>query len=340
MSCYSPLKAFVLGNNPETGKKIIRVVNKEFNGEEYSKLGMPQIGIPCGKCIGCRLDYSRTWADRMMAEASLYESNYFITLTYDDKYLPEKRENSPIHSLSKRDGQLFIKRLRKALPDQKIRYFMCGEYGPTSMRPHLHLILFNCKLDDLKYLKENKLHQPYFVSETIAKCWHPEFIDGKRVNNNGKTGLDIITSGFHSVCNVSWDTCAYVARYVVKKQKGNGSSVYDKYNFNPEFSTMSRKPGIGHDFMVDHMEELYSYGSFNIPTKDGAKSIRPCKYYDSLFDIEYPEIMKEIKEDRQAAAIEYNKVRSSLTNLSYNDMLRSSEINKNASIRCLTRKEL
>lgn len=335
MSCYYPLKAFVLGENPENGKKIIKVVNREFNGDDLSVAGMPQIGIPCGKCIGCRLDYSRNWADRMVAEASLYESNYFITLTYSDEYLPPKRENSPIHSLSKRDAQLFIKRLRSALPDQKIRYFIAGEYGPTTMRPHLHMILFNCKLDDLKFLKENELKQPYFVSETIAKCWHP---DG--VYNNKKSGDDIITNGFHSVCNVSWDTCAYVARYVVKKQKGQGAEVYEKFNFAPEFSCMSRKPGIGHDYMVDHMEELYAYGSINIPTKDGAKSIRPCKYYDTLFDIEYPEVMKEIKIDRQEAAIQYNKIRSNLTNLNYKDMLRSASINKEASVKCLVRKEL
>jgi len=335
MSCYKPLKAYVLGTNNETGKKVIKVVPHNFDGNEYSSAGYPQIGIPCGKCIGCRLDYSRTWADRMIAEASLYKSNYFITLTYSDEYLPPKRENSPIHSLNKRDAQLFIKRLREALPDQKIRYFIAGEYGPTSMRPHLHMILFNCKLDDLKFLRENKLKQPYFVSETIAKCWHPE-----NVNNKGKSGDNIITSGFHSVCNISWDTCAYVARYVVKKQKGQGSEVYEKFNFAPEFSCMSRKPGIGHDYMVDHMEELYSYGSINIPTKDGAKSIRPCKYYDNLFDIEYPEVMQEIKKDRQEAAIEYNKIRSSLTNLNYQDMLRSASINKEATVKSLVRKEL
>lgn len=319
MSCYKPLKAFVLGENPENGKKIIRVVNKEFNGEEYSKLGMPQIGIPCGKCIGCRLDYSRNWADRMLAEASLYKSNYFLTLTYDNEHLPEKRYGSPIHSLDKRDAQLFMKRLRKALPDQKIRFFCAGEYGSNTMRPHMHLILFNCELNDIKFLRENSLKQPYFVSETISKCWK---------------------KGFHILAQVNWVTCAYVARYVVKKQKGAGASVYEKYNFAPEFSTMSRKPGIGHDYFVNNMEELYAYGSINISSRDGAKRIRPCKYYDNLFDIEYPEVMKEIKEDRQAAAIEYNKIRSSMTNLSYQDMLRSAETNKEATVKSLKRKEL
>ena len=319
MSCYNPLKAFVLGQNPENGKKIIKVVSKNYDGNEYSSAGFNQIGIPCGKCIGCRLDYSRTWADRMLAESTLYKDNIFLTLTYDNEHLPPKKDGSPINSLVLRDVQLFLKRLRKELSPQRIRFFCAGEYGSQSMRPHYHLILFNCKLDDLKFLKENELHQPYFVSETISKLW---------------------TYGFHLIANVTWETCAYTARYVLKKQKGKGSSVYEKYNFTPEFSTMSRKPGIGKDFFDERKEELYAYGSISLPTRDGAKTIRPCKYYDNLFDVEYPEIMCQIKEDRQNAMIEYNKIKSSLTNLSYIDSLRAAEVNKEATVKALKRKEL
>ena len=317
MSCYYPLKAFVLGTNPETNKKIIKVVSKNYDGNEFSSAGFHQIGIPCGNCIGCRLDYSRTWADRMLLEASYYKNNIFLTLTYNDDNLPPKKAGSPIHSLVKRDMQLFMKRLRKEFPDQKIRFFCAGEYGSVSMRPHYHLILFNCSLPDLKLLRENHLGQPYFVSDTISKLWN---------------------KGFHIIANVNWETCAYVARYVVKKQKGVGSSVYDKYNFEPEFSTMSRKPGIARDFYEDHKEEMYAYGSMSISTKDGAKVIKPPKYYDTLFDIEYPEVMSDIKTQREAAAIEYNKIRSSLTNLNYIDILNSADINKNASVRSLKRK--
>lgn len=319
MSCYYPLKAFVLGKNEDTNKNVIKVVSKNFDGSEYSNAGFPQIGIPCGHCIGCRLDYSRTWADRMLAEASYFDNNIFLTLTYNNDNLPPRRDGSPIHSLVKRDMQLFMKRLRKELDPQKIRFFCAGEYGSQSMRPHYHLILFNCKLDDLKLLRENDLHQPYFVSETISKLW---------------------PFGFHIIANVNWDTCAYVARYVVKKQKGAGADVYEKFNFEPEFSTMSRKPGIGRTFYEDRKEELYAYGSLSLPTRDGAHTIHPCKYYDSLFDVDYPEVMADIKEDRQIAAIEYNKIRSSLTNLSYIDMLRNADINKQASVKSLKRKEL
>lgn len=319
MSCYYPLKAFVLGVNPETGKNIIKVVNREFDGNEYSDVGFKQIGIPCGKCIGCRLDYSRTWADRMLAEASLYESNLFLTLTYDNEHLPPRKDNSPIHSLVKRDIQLFIKRLRARLPDQHIRYFAAGEYGPSTMRPHYHLILFNIKLSDLQFLRESNVGDPYFVSPLIDDVWN---------------------KGFHIIGLANWDTFAYTARYVVKKQKGANASVYEKYNFEPEFSLMSRRPGIGKDFFDEHKEELYAYGEYSFPTGKGAHTIKPCKYYDKLFDIEYPEVMEDIKNSRQQAVIDYNKVRSSLSNLSYQDMLHSADLNKNASVKALKRKEL
>lgn len=319
MSCYYPLKAFVLGTNPETGKHIIKVVSRDFDGNEYSKAGFRQIPIPCGHCIGCRLKYSRIWADRMLAESLYHESNYFVTLTYDNDHLPPCRDGSPVHSLVKRDVQLFMKRLRKMFPEQKIRFYACGEYGSESMRPHYHLILFGLKLNDLTVLSKNKLNQFYFTSESFSKLW---------------------TFGFHIITSVSWDTCAYVARYVTKKQTGVNSSVYEKYNFAPEFSLMSNKPGIGRDFFDDRKEELYAYGSISLPDQQGSKKILPNKYYDNLFDIEYPEVMDSIKQQRVDMVNEYNAVKSNLTSLSYNDLLLTEEINKKAAITSLKRKEL
>ena len=50
--------------------------------------------------------------------------------------------------------------------------------------------------------------------------------------------------------------------------------------------------------------------------------------------------MEEIKTDRQNAAIEYNKLRSRLTDLQYKDLLLSAEINKETIVKSLKRKEL
>lgn len=136
----------------------------EFLGhKEYKKLKMmspdalsmlPFVEVPCGKCLECRIQYARVWADRCVLEAKKYKYNYFVTLTYDDHFLPDR------NSLDPKDLQLFIKRLRKhyskKYPGIKIRFLASGEYGDISWRPHYHIILFNCPIDDLSYIFERK----------------------------------------------------------------------------------------------------------------------------------------------------------------------------------------
>ena len=115
---------------------------------------MPVIQVPCGKCLECRIQYARSWADRCVLEAKQYKYNYFVTLTYDDAFLPNR------NSLCPKDLQLFIKRLRKhyskKYPGVKVRFLASGEYGDLSWRPHYHIILFNCPIDDLTYTFERK----------------------------------------------------------------------------------------------------------------------------------------------------------------------------------------
>lgn len=320
MSCYHPLNAVVLGTKPN-GKKNIKIFkNSDFT---FELPGYEYIKIPCGHCIGCRLKYSRVWADRCMAEASYYENNCFVTLTYDNDHLPspfklEDGSDSPMNPLVKRDLQLFMKRLRKRLPDQKIRYFACGEYGSKSGRPHYHLILFNCRLDDVELLVKNERDFRYYTSDTISSCW---------------------SYGFHIITKVTWETCAYVARYVVKKQTGINSSIYDKYNYPPEFTLMSRKPGIGRQYFEDNVLDIY-YGGSYISTDDGARKIMPNKYYDTLFDLEYPDCSFVLTEEKKEAVEINNKLKSNMTSLSYLDRLKSEEDNKLAQTKILQRKEI
>ena len=140
-----------------------------------------------------------------MMEARDHVSNLFITLTYKDSALPENEyidpetgayEQSPVHTLRRRDVQLFLKRLRKN-SGQEIRYYGCGEYGDETFRPHYHLILFGLDLpaSDLSFLRQSSAGFPYYRSELIEKCW---------------------PHGHSLVCNISWDTCCYVARYCTK----------------------------------------------------------------------------------------------------------------------------
>lgn len=106
---------------------------------EYNRMldhSLPFVQVPCGKCLECRIQHARDWADRCVIEAKQYKYNYFVTLTYDDAHLPER------NSLNPKDLQLFLKRLRKRFKGVKIRFLASGEYG-SSFRPHYHLILFN-----------------------------------------------------------------------------------------------------------------------------------------------------------------------------------------------------
>lgn len=323
MSCYHPLKAFRIGIHPNTGKPRYKITSYDINwirltsdgtwqcytdGVPFGDYVSDSIDIPCGKCIGCRLAYSRDWANRCMLEASYHDECHFLTLTYDDAHLPENDivdmrtgevKQSPVHTLVPRDLQLFMKRLRKN-SGQELRFFACGEYGSSTHRPHYHLIVFGLHLDDLTVLKSNFRGELYYRSSLVEKCW---------------------TYGYSMVCDVSWDTCAYVARYVVKKIKGAAAELYTDFNIVPPFVRMSLKPGIGRLYYDDHKDNIYKYDKIVMSTDKGGRVFRPPRYYDKLYDLEYPSDMDVIKQRRSAVAenIKINKLNK--TDVDYLDYL-------------------
>lgn len=172
------------------------------------------VAIPCGKCVGCRIDKANDWATRATIEAMQYKDNCFLTLTYNNENLPKNR------TLVKRDLQLFWKRLRKT--GAKIRYIACGEYGPKTLRPHYHAIIFNYFPKDATTFGKNYKEDDLKTSKTISNLW-------------GK--------GFVVVARANYKTAAYVARYCVKKAYGIEMKV--KHNREPEFIIASKKPAIG-----------------------------------------------------------------------------------------------
>lgn len=303
------------------GKRDIRFCSGPTDWESVS----PQyrLKIPCGRCIGCRLEYSRQWANRCMLELSYHDQSWFVTLTYDDDHVPvsafaknDDGEAAPALTLNPRDLELFWKRLRKAHPDDHIRYYACGEYGSSTYRPHYHAIVFGLSLDDLRPYKRSPQGYDYFISDSLTQCW---------------------SLGFVVVGRVTWETCAYTARYIMKKATGSDSVVYDTFNIVPEFVRMSRKPGIGYQYYVDH-PDIYKYESINIPTEKGAMQIRPPRYYDKLFDLENPDEMAKIKAKRQHAALvsAFNKAQQ--TNLIEVDRLQVEESALTARLKSLERK--
>lgn len=113
-------------------------------------LTKPEVPVPCGKCPECAARRTSGWSFRLMQEDKKSSMSHFITLTYDTQNVPITKAG--FMSLDKRGIQLFFKRLRKlnessGLP---IKYYMCGEYGAKTMRPHYHLILFNCKIETIQ----------------------------------------------------------------------------------------------------------------------------------------------------------------------------------------------
>ena len=258
-----------------------------FN-KDHGYIDMPQT-VPCGKCIDCKLDLSRQWAIRILHEAQFSKPTCYITLTYAPEFLPLGG------TLLLEDWRYFIKKLRRKT-NPNIRYYHSGEYGEATIannylaRPHYHAILFNINFNDLVHFKTiNKI--PLYTSKELTKIW-------------GK--------GHASVGNVTMQSAAYVARYIMKKQYPSKLSTaqaayvenYERintdtgeiHNVKPEYSTMSRNIGI--EWFKQFKMDIYNKDYL---TYKGEK-FRPPKYYDRLYADHNPIHMEEIKAKRQRNA--------------------------------------
>lgn len=307
INCYSPART--------ASNKVIR----EF------------IEIPCGKCYSCRIEYSKRWADRCMLEAQYHDQNAFITLTYDDKFVPTHDGIDPItgeprkfKSLEKKAFQDFMKRFRNILneiPKEKqkefgyrkyyrkgddefreIRFMASGEYGSRTDRPHYHAIIFGWypSDDDIVPIGKNELGQEYFGSATLARAW---------------------PFGYHVVGKADWNSCAYVARYVVKKMFPFEKDFYTACNIEPEFLLMSRRPGIGAQWFEDNKECYSTFLKTYLKTQTGSHSIGTVKYFDNKLMNEFPKIYEEMKEKRVHFAKQNAAMQRMMTTLPYYDYL-------------------
>jgi len=261
MACFHPLTAWrsVEGYNPSTHKRSLTFDKSQ---------GIPgtELQIPCGQCIGCRLERSRQWAIRCVHEASLHDNSQFLTLTFSDNYLPSNG------SLDVLILQKFLKRYRKMYSDISIRFYACGEYGDLFFRPHYHVIIFGHDFDD-KELYKMQHGFPLYNSESLSKLW---------------------PFGHAVTATCTFESCAYCARYVTKKITGKAAENHYK-GLKPEFNTMSRRPGIAHDWYKQFSNDVYPHDYVII--RDGLKC-RPPRYYDNLYDVQSPDMMKVIKEKR------------------------------------------
>ena len=176
--------------------------------------------------MGCRISKSRDWATRCLHESRYHESNYFLTLTYAD---------NSVLSLCRRDCQLFLKRLRKKYG--KVRFFLSGEYGDVTHRPHYHVLAFGLNLGSDLHSVEKTL-----LSPALNDVW----------------GLGHVHIG-----EVNSTTADYTCKYIIKRVTGDAATEHYR-GLVPEFALMSRRPGIGSQFITDFADEIGDAGTIVI----------------------------------------------------------------------------
>lgn len=347
MSCYHPFVGVFDGDYTDRGKKKYNInghikledVDKWWFKEEYTDY----ILIPCGKCIGCRLDYSRKWADRMMLELESSKSAVFLTLTYDNKHLVNKDgvhaeymeiENYNLGSLYKRHLQLFMKSLRKCFDRQniKLKFYGVGEYGSwkNTHRPHYHIILFGIGLSDFINKRQvgfNELKQPVYTHACLSALW---------------------PHGFVSIGDVSWRSCAYVSRYVTKKALDVQSDLTNEaLSLNPIFSVMSRRPGLGAKYLIDNPDCL-NYQNIYVSSPDGSVKISLPKYFleklrtglkkdDEIVFLQDVERYDKIMAERMQLAKDSKLLKLMNTDLGLNEQLLVEEKEKLNQVKSLRR---
>lgn len=280
MSCVKPLIRFYVPNDREKSGRVYTLdrfrsvaKNDKIRYEDlvYRKDVML---IPCGQCIGCRIQQREDWTTRIELEARDWnpESVWFITLTYDEEHVPgmilgtgeivrnakytwdtKKSVPESVQILLYPDIQKFLKRLRKALGG-KLRYFCCGEYGDKTARPHYHMILYGWIPSDLEDVYKGRPNG-YYTSKFLEECW----------------GMGQIM-----MANAKPATYRYVAGYVTKKMYelgGRKQNEYEKLGQPKPFAEMSRKPGLGDNYYEKHKNEIWEQGY--IQCSNGKKARMP-----------------------------------------------------------------
>lgn len=212
---------------------------------------------PCGRCNACRKRYAADKAIRMVHEQQFWPTASFLTLTYDERRLYYHTDQSIVPSITPRHLQLFFKRLRKRTR-LDLSYVACGEYGTNTDRPHYHVILYGYDFSaDRKFYDKTPTGNLY-NSSLLDVCWQHQ--------------------GHAVIADVSYDSCAYVAGYTIKKLNGkDGKSAYYDLGRLPPFGLMSRKPAIGKRWIQKHYLETVQHGDISI---NGKQRSIPRYYLD------------------------------------------------------------
>lgn len=213
---------------------------------------------------------------------------------------PGEKRPSSVQILMYEDIQKFLKRLRKAYRG-KLRYFVAGEYGEQTARPHYHMILYGWRPKDLENLYKIH-HNGYYTSKWLADIWR---------------------MGQIQIAQAVPETYRYVAGYVTKKMyeiDGKKANAYYELGQTKPFACMSLKPGLGDHYYQEHKEEIWRQGY--IQCTNGKQAQIP-RYYEKQMEAENPERLWRIKRNRQKNAIEQKRLQ--LESQDYKTVLETKE---------------
>lgn len=226
--------------------------------------------LPCGKCVECINRRISGWSFRLRKEGERSSSSFFITLTYDTKHVPITQKG--YMTLDRKDPTKWLKRLRKHIWKQgkqtKIKYYLCGEYGTETDRPHYHAIIFNVDLEDLIDINLAR----------IARDNHETMLDGKYQFECPTWGLGVITIGQTTEASIG-----YTLKYMCKDPK-KPIPRHQNDDRIPIFSNMSK--GLGDNYLNPqnikwHKDDINN--RYYIPIEDGKKIAMPRYYKQKMF---------------------------------------------------------
>lgn len=262
MPCYAPRTAY-----------------KTENGISFNELSRDNhigtIQLRCKQCIGCRLDTAREWTLRILHEAQMHKENQFITLTYDDEHLPPTLTHAHFSG--------FMKRYRRRLQPKRISYYMCGEYGDQTKRPHFHAIIFGHYLQDSRQWRQKDDGTWIYSSKTLDELW----------------GMGQTTTG-----EVNPTTANYVAGYIIQKQNQEHYAYIQDGILHPgvqPYNCMSTNPAIGKRWYDKHAADIETF-DYAIDHK-GAKQTVPA-YYDKLRERTRGDL-SDVKAQRELTALQH-----------------------------------
>lgn len=302
MACYHPLPAW--RSNFSAFDRFARLFSKRGRRKihfgvtpPWRFLGVEALRLPCGKCIGCRLERSRQWAVRCSHEMRYHDDGCFLTLTYAPEHLPEFTSPDGAPSVGVLDPSHLTKflkdlrawicrssgcRIEKSCTGNcpKIRFFACGEYGEKFSRPHYHVCLFGFNFDD---------RFDFELGESGEECGRSTLAES------------LWKKGRVVVGDLTFESAAYVARYVTKKI--NGPLADDHYmNRVPEFLRMSRRGGIGREWFDEFSSDVYPSDQLVFKRREKTVVMRPPAFYDKIFKDLSPLVFLDISNRRSEKA--------------------------------------